>query len=343
VVTEEISDPAGAVILAERVATAIAEPVLVDGHGIHVTASIGVAIAEPASDPEELIRDSDLAMYRAKQDGRDRIQVFDASMHDEAVSGMAMEEALRSAVNARSVRVVFQPQVNMIDGEVVGIEALARWEHPHLGHVPPGAFVGVAEEIGVLDDITRAVMAATCETVATLRVQRPGLRASVNLTPRQLARRKVVDLVDEALDEAGLPPEALVVEVTETAALDDPASLKILGELRGRGVRVSIDDFGTGYSSLARVTHLPVDEVKIDRSFVGGVAEDRGCAAAVSAIVTLARVLGLRLVAEGVEAPIQRQVLLELGCTEGQGWLFSGPLERDELLAWLSDEAGELG
>jgi diguanylate cyclase (GGDEF)-like protein/PAS domain S-box-containing protein len=335
VLTEEITDPAGAVTLAERVAAAIAEPVLVDGHGIHVTASIGVAIADASSDPEELIRDADLAMYRAKQDGRDRIQVFDASMHDDAVTGMAMEEALRSAVNAHAVRVVFQPQVSMVDGKVVGIEALARWEHPRLGEVPPSAFVGVAEEIGILDDITRAVLSATCATVADLRRQRPDLRAAVNLTPRQLARRKVIGLVDEALREAGLPAEALVVEVTETASLDDPASLKILGELRQRGVHVSIDDFGTGYSSLARVTHLPVDEVKIDRSFVNGVAEDRGCAAAVSAIVTLSRVLGLRLVAEGVEKPIQRQALLELGCTEGQGWLFSGPLEPADLGPWL--------
>jgi diguanylate cyclase (GGDEF)-like protein/PAS domain S-box-containing protein len=337
VLTEEITDPDGAIILAERIAAAVAEPVLVDDHGIHITASIGVAIAEPTSDPEELIRDADLAMYRAKQDGRDRIQVFDASMHDDAVSGMAMEEALRSAVIAHAVRVVFQPQVSMADGKVVGIEALARWEHPRLGEVPPSAFVGVAEEIGILDDITSAVLAATCETVAGLRADRPALRAAVNLTPRQLARRQVIDLIDEALQGAGLPAEALVVEVTENASLDDPASLKVLGELRQRGVHVSIDDFGTGYSSLARVTHLPVDEVKIDRSFVHGVAEDRGCAAAVSAIVTLGRVLGLRLVAEGVEAPIQRQALLELGCTEGQGWLFSGPLEQADLPGWLAE------
>jgi diguanylate cyclase (GGDEF)-like protein/PAS domain S-box-containing protein len=337
VLSDEVSDAEGVLTLADRVARAIAEPLLVDGHGIHVTASIGVAIAEPGDDPEELVRDADLAMYRAKQTGRDRIQLFDASMHDEAMTGMALEEALRAAVAARTVQVVFQPQVDMVDGRVLGIEALARWEHPRLGAVPPSAFVGVAEEIGVLDDITRAVLATTCQTAAELRRQRPDLSAAVNLSARQLARRPVLDLVDEAIAAACLPSHALVVEITETSALDDPAALKILGELRGRGVRVSIDDFGTGYSSLERVTHLPVDEVKIDRSFVHGVADDHGCMAVVSAIVTLARVLDLRLVAEGVETAAQRDVLVELGCSEGQGWLFASPLERDDLLDWVRD------
>jgi diguanylate cyclase (GGDEF)-like protein/PAS domain S-box-containing protein len=340
VLTEELLDPIGAIALADRIAASIAEPVLVDGHGLHVTASIGIALAGAATDPEELVRDADLAMYRAKQDGRDRIQLFDASMRDEAISGMAMEEALRAAVSSRAVRVVFQPQVDMVDGSLQGIEALARWDHPRLGEVPPSDFVAVAEDIGVLDEITRAVLAATCDTAASLLATHPDVSAAVNLTPRQLSRRRILELVDEALHTAGLPPEALVVEVTETAALDDPVSLKILGELRDRGVRVSIDDFGTGYSSLARVTHLPVDEVKIDRSFVTGVAEDRGCAAAVSAIVTLARVMGLRLVAEGVEAPHQQQALVELGCEEGQGWLFAGPLARDELMAWVATRSG---
>jgi diguanylate cyclase (GGDEF)-like protein/PAS domain S-box-containing protein len=335
VLTEEITDPEGAVVLAQRVANALTEPVFVDGHGIHVTASIGVAVADASTDPEELIRDADLAMYRAKQEGRDRIQVFDASMRDDAVAGMAIEEALRVAVAAADVRVVYQPQVDMVDGRVLGIEALARWEHPRLGEVPPTAFVAIAEEIGVLDDITRLVLAAACDTTAALRLRHPHLSAAVNLTPRQLSRRQIIDLIAEALDATSLPPTALVVEVTESAALDDTTSLKVLGELRERGIRVSIDDFGTGYSSLARVTHLPVDEVKIDRTFVDGVAEDRGRAAAVSAIVTLSRVLGLRLVGEGVETELQRRSLLELGCTEGQGWLFSGPLARDELIAWI--------
>ena len=333
---EVIDDVLG---LAERVALALAEPFEIDGHRLHVTASIGVGVTSAASDPETLVRDADLAMYRAKQDGRDRIRVFDRTMRRDAFTGMALEEALRTIAIDGGLRVVYQPQVDLVSGDIAGVEALARWDHPELGEVPPSEFVPVADDIGVLDDITWIVLRDACSTAVGLRKDLPDLTLAVNLTPRQLSRRRVIDMIDDVLGSSGLDPSALIVEVTESAALDDGATRRVLADLRSRGIKVAIDDFGTGYSSLSRVTHLPVDEVKIDRSFIGGLTEELGRAAAVSAIVTLARVLGLRLVAEGVEDEDQRQALLDLGCTEGQGWLFAGGLEADEIGAWARARA----
>jgi diguanylate cyclase (GGDEF)-like protein/PAS domain S-box-containing protein len=339
VLTEEaevIDDVLG---LAERVAGALAEPIEIDGHRLHVTASIGVAVTSAASDPETLVRDADLAMYRAKQDGRDRIRVFDRTMRRDAFTGMALEEALRTIATDGGLRVVYQPQVDLVSGDITGVEALARWDHLELGEVPPSEFVPVADDIGVLDDITCIVLRDACATAVGLRQDLPDLTIAVNLTPRQLSRRRVIDMIDDVLGSSALEPSALIVEVTESAALDDGATRRVLADLRSRGIKVAIDDFGTGYSSLSRVTHLPVDEVKIDRSFIGGLTEELGRAAAVSAIVTLSRVLGLRLVAEGVEDEEQRQALLDLGCTEGQGWLFAGGLEADEIGAWARQRA----
>ena len=337
VLTEEAEVVDDVLALADRVALALAEPIELDGHRLHVTASIGVATSSGSTDPETLVRDADLAMYRAKQDGRDRIRVFDRTMRREAFSGMALEEALRSITVDGGLRVVYQPQVDLITGDIVGMEALARWDHPELGAVPPGEFVTVADDIGVLDDITCVVLQRACATAVELRGDLPHLTVAVNLTPRQLSRRRVVEMIDDLLGSSGLDPSALIVEVTESAALDDGGPKRVLADLRSRGIRVAIDDFGTGYSSLSRVTHLPVDEVKIDRSFIGGLTEELGRAAAVSAIVTLSRVLGLRLVAEGVEDEDQRQALLDLGCTEGQGWLFAGGLEADEIGPWARE------
>jgi diguanylate cyclase (GGDEF)-like protein/PAS domain S-box-containing protein len=335
ILTDELLDPQDVTRLAERVGAAVGEPVDVQGHPVFVSASIGIAVTQIEVDPDELVRDADLAMYRAKEEGRARVQLFDATMRDEAMSRMALEVALRVAVANDGIDVVFQPQVRLADGVTVGFEALSRWHHPQLGAVPPSSFVALAEEIGVLDDITRVVLRAAGRTVLAAREIVPDLSIAVNLSPRQLSSPDVVQLITSVLDEEEVPRAALLIELTETTALDGHLALATLQELQAAGFQLAIDDFGTGYSSMARLTRLPVGTVKIDRSFVAGIADDKGCAAVVSATMSLAEVLGIEVVAEGVENQAQSDRLQELGCGIGQGWLFSGPLDHDAALAWL--------
>jgi diguanylate cyclase (GGDEF)-like protein/PAS domain S-box-containing protein len=336
ILTDELLDPADAIGLAERVAAALGQPIDVQGHPVFISASIGVAITQTEVDPDELVRDADLAMYRAKEDGRARVQLFDATMRDEAMTRMALEVALRDAVANDGIDVVFQPQVRLADGTTVGFEALSRWHHPQLGVVAPSSFVALAEEIGVLDEITTVVLRAACRTASAARALVPDLSIAVNLSPRQLNSPDVVALITSVVDEQGVPRDALKIELTETTALDGHLALTTLQELQSAGFELAIDDFGTGYSSMSRLTRLPVGSVKIDRSFVAGIAHDKGCAAVVSATMSLGEVLGIEVVAEGVETQAQSDRLQALGCGIGQGWLFSGPLDHDAVLEWLA-------
>ena len=329
VLCEDVADDAEAVALADRVVAAVAEPFAVADVEVVVTASVGVVVTADDVAAEALVRDADLAMYRAKQRGRARVETFDAAMRDEVRSRMGIEQALRQAVAEQRLHVVYQPQVDLVDGTLVGLESLVRWEGPGALPMEPSALVGVADEIGLLDEISWFVLHEACATAARLRAA-PPVAVSVNLGARQLGHPGLVGQVTAALEQAGLPAGALVLEVTETDVVDDAAG-RALAALRAVGVRVSLDDFGTGWSSLHRLTRLPVDEIKIDQSFVAGVGTDRGCDAVVRAVASLAQELDLRLVAEGVERPDQRQRLVELGCRIGQGWLLGGPVPSDQL------------
>jgi diguanylate cyclase (GGDEF)-like protein/PAS domain S-box-containing protein len=324
-------------LIGQRLADAVAAPLTVGYAEAIVTASIGAALTEPGShtEAESLVRDADLAMYRAKQLGRARVERFEVSMREAARSRLEFEEVVRDATTGGSLEVAFQPQVRMTDGAVVGVEALVRPVHPRLGALPVEEFVAVASELGLLEAITGVVLDAACRTTARIRRLVPELSVAVNFTARELASVGLAHRVAAVLAAHGLPPDALIIEVTETEVLDQRAVADALTELRHLGVRVSIDDFGTGYSSLARLTRLPADEVKIDLSFVAGLGRDKVADAIVRVAITLADALGLGLVAEGVEIDEQRDRLLALGCTVGQGWLFSGPLSATALEAWL--------
>jgi diguanylate cyclase (GGDEF)-like protein/PAS domain S-box-containing protein len=326
--------------LARRVMDVFAEPFVVDGSSIRLTCSIGISVATAPEASEVLLRDADLAMYRAKTHGKARFELFDADMRREVVRRMEVEHALYRAIDERQLTVFYQPEVRLSDGVIVGVEALVRWQHPEWGLLNPAQFIDVAEETGAIRNLGRIVLEDAVRQAATWRAslgERP-LTVSVNLSPRQLSDPSLVDEVRDLIAATGVDPGVLRLELTEGALLDDvDAATGTLERLHDLGVQLALDDFGTGYSSLGYLKRLPVNVVKIDRSFVEGIETERSDAAAiVQAIVALAHTLGMEVVAEGVETTAQRTRLMEFGCDHAQGFLFSAalPAERaTELLA----------
>jgi EAL domain-containing protein (putative c-di-GMP-specific phosphodiesterase class I) len=304
-----------------------------DGDAVLVTASIGIATAQPGAgaDPESLVRDADIAMYRAKERGRARFEIFDEEMRDRATARLQTQNDLRTALERHEVRVHFQPVVDPSTGVVLSTEALARWDHPTRGLLLPGDFIPHAEETGLILALGAAVLAEACVVTARWNRSRPvPLAVAVNLSARQLGHPDLLGVVSGALRDSGLPPRLLCLEVTETVVMEDAeASARVLAQLRALGVRIAIDDFGTGYSSLAYLLSLPVDVVKVDRSFVAAVDGFGPGTAIVTAVLALAGTLGLDVVAEGVETVEQRDVLLDLGVRAAQGWLWGRAVDAD--------------
>jgi diguanylate cyclase (GGDEF)-like protein len=316
VVIDDVRTADDALHTAERVLLALSHPISVADRTVTVRASIGVALAEGTCwTTDDLLRNADVAMYIAKGDGKARVRVFEAAMHDALVEQLELEAHLERAVERNELVLHYQPMVELASGDIVGFEALVRWEHPDRGLLLPIEFIPLAEETGFVLPIDRWVLLQACVQTRQWQLEHPDdrpLEISVNLSTRQLEDDRVVDLVRLALEVSGLAPECLVLEVTESFLLrDEVAGARRLRALRDLGVRLAIDDFGTGYSSLSYLRSLPVDVLKIDRSFVAGlgtVDEDS------SLVLT---------VAEGVENEVQRQALIGLGCTQGQGWHFA--------------------
>ena len=331
VLLEEMADPGDAEGVAERVQEALKAPFKLHGHELYATASIGVVVRPEGYDgPEELLRDADTAMYRAKEAGKARHAVFDAKMRQKAVSLLRLETDLRRAVERGEFVVFYQPIVWLKSGGVVGFEALVRWQHPERGLLPPDAFVPLAEETGLIREIDRFVLGEACRQAALWRGRFPDHRplgVAVNLSAAQIASPTLPLGVAAVLEETGLPGRDLSIEVTEsTFARDEEAAASALGRLKGLGVRVHIDDFGTGYSSLALLHRLPVDALKIDRSFVRRMGEDGENTEIVRTILTLAHQLGMDVVAEGIEGQEQLGYLRAMDCDRGQGYRFSKPV-----------------
>ncbi len=332
--------------VALRIKRVMADPVAIGTSELFTTTSIGIAIAEPSHDAEGLLRDADSAMYLAKARGRNRFEVFDEALRTEATAKLTMEGALRRAIDlmggpisdgAGGLEVFFQPEVDLLSGEILGAEALARWHHPTEGLLEADRFIELAEESGLILDLGEWVLQEACRIAGAWQHGAAGkahFTLRVNLSARQIAQSDIVDTVVRALDEAHLPPEKLCLEITETALMQDPVSaLRVLTDLRTLGVSLAVDDFGTGYSSLAYLKRFPVDVLKIDRSFVDGLGDDPEDTAIVTAIVGMAGALGLALVAEGVETKPQLAELVRLGCQRAQGYLFSRPVPVEEFLA----------
>ncbi|MHB1533617.1 MAG: EAL domain-containing protein [Acidimicrobiales bacterium] len=329
VVAEDLSEEGEAAAIAQRIEEAVALPmVLSGGVCVTVTVSIGIAFTVNGRDATALMRDADTAMYRAKERGRHRHEIFDEAMRAKAMGRLRMEAELRRAMADDTLAVHYQPIVDLDSGDHVGVEALVRLVDLDGLLVGPDEFIGVAEETGLIVDLGAWVLRRACRDVMewSRRFAVPPLRLAVNVSPRQLMAGDLPGIVADALAESGLPPSALAVEFTEAALLEaDSTTVRSIEELKAYGVSLGIDDFGTGYSSLSYLRRFPVDFLKIDRSFVGGLGTEVGATAIVRAVLRLGEALGLTTVAEGIETQAQHEALLALGCRLGQGYRFGRP------------------
>jgi diguanylate cyclase (GGDEF)-like protein len=320
--------------LAERVAEAVSAPLPLYGRDAIITVSIGLAHADCSRPADEVLRDADVAMYRAKQRGRSRIELFDEQMRTRILARLQTEHALRGAVARAELAVHYQPIVDVRTRKVVGVEALVRWDRPGIGLVGPDEFIPIAEEAGLIVPIGVWVLREACRQVADWRSahgELAALQLSVNLSSRQFTDPGLIDAVTAALAWSQLPAGSLTLEITESAFMEDAeATGDALRALTDLGLRLSIDDFGTGYSSLAYLKRFPVSELKVDRSFVDGLSADTEDLAIVAAVIELARALSLDVIAEGVETPAQHRLLVELGCRTAQGYLYGRPRSAED-------------
>jgi len=329
-----------AVVLASELLKAMATPLATQGHEVRLTCSIGIAVAPNDGESfEALLKKADVALYRAKEAGRNTFRFYDASMNDGVIEHLHLISGLRRALADQQLVLHYQPQIELQSGRLVGAEALVRWRHPELGLMPPTTFIPVAERSGVIIEIGEWVLREACRQTSIWREGAlPDFIVSVNLSAVQFKRGNLDRVVFDALECAGLPAHALELELTESALIQDiDIVAELLQRLRMLGVSLSIDDFGTGYSNLAYLKRLHVERLKIDQSFIARLDEDVQDAAIVQAIIQMAGSLGLTTTAEGIEAPTTLARLTALGCTHGQGFLFSRPLPADEFLRYAAE------
>jgi diguanylate cyclase (GGDEF)-like protein len=330
IVQAPISDPADATSLAQRVIEVIGEPFDIDGHQAMIGASIGIAVGpNDGLRPDRLLRNADLALYRAKGDGRGTFRFFEAAMDLQMQTRRIMEQDLRKALQAGEFELYYQPVVNLARNAISGFEALIRWNHPVKGLISPASFIPLAEEIGFIVPIGEWVIRQACTTAA----QWPGdLHVAVNISAAQFRSPGLMQVIVGALAASGLPPTRLEIEITETVLLQNrETTLAVLHQLRALGVRIAMDDFGTGYSSLTYLQCFPFDKIKIDRSFVKDIAKNAGSLNIVRAVAAMANGMGMTATAEGVETAEQLETITSEGCTEMQGFLFSKPLPLAEI------------
>jgi diguanylate cyclase (GGDEF)-like protein/PAS domain S-box-containing protein len=330
------TDLDGAIQVAERILEVMRAPFTLHGRELFITASIGITVGDgDGKRAPDLLRDADLAMYRAKHSGKARYAIFEEAMNAQALERLELEHGLRRAVEREELVVHYQPKVSLATGKIVDFEALARWEHPRRGLLLPEQFVPVAEETGLIIPIGEAVLAEACRQSKEWCELRPAIPHAmcVNLSARQFREPGLTQSVARIIEETGLEASNLFLEITESTAMRDAqATAATLEEIQGLGVRTVLDDFGTGYSSLSYLERFPVDAIKIDRSFVGGLGEYSGAQMLVSAIISLAHALGLQVIAEGVETEEQLELLRGMGCDLAQGHLFFEPLTAEEVV-----------
>ena len=327
------AQPAEVALLADRLVQAVRAPFEVEGQRVEVGASIGVVLADAAATADGLLRNADLALYRAKAEGRGTWRFFEAGMDAAMQARRALEADLRRALLEGQFELFYQPLIHAATEGLAGFEALVRWNHPARGLVSPAEFIALAEETGLIRPLGAWVLGRACADAAGWPAH---VKVAVNLSPVQFVRGTLVGEVKQALAASGLAPGRLELEITESVLLqDDDATLAVLHQLRGLGVRIAMDDFGTGYSSLSYLRRFPFDKIKIDQSFVRGMAEHEDCSAIVRAVVGLGRSLGMTVNAEGVETAGQLSALRAEGCAEVQGYLFSRPQPVSEVAAML--------
>ncbi|HEX3186556.1 MAG TPA: EAL domain-containing protein [Pyrinomonadaceae bacterium] len=338
-----MSEVTDAIRIAQRIQDELRQPFVLDKNSAFATSSIGIALSSSGYDkPEDILRDADTAMYRAKENGKARYEVFDHGMHARAVSRLQLESDLRQAVEQKEFCVHYQPIVSLETGRLAGFEALVRWNHPRRGLVSPADFIPAAEETGLIVPIGEWVLAEACARVREWQIASPGHRSlslSVNLSARQVAQPDLLERIKAALEISKLSPHCLKLEITESVVMENAeAAALMFKQLRSLGVQLSIDDFGTGYSSLSYLHRFPLNYLKIDRSFVSRLTTDNDNAI-VRTISTLARNLGMEVIAEGIETEEQHQQLRLLGCEYGQGFLFSHPVDNQGVAHLLAQDA----
>jgi predicted signal transduction protein with EAL and GGDEF domain len=340
ILLDDIRDPIEAVRVAERIQPQLAAPFFVDEQEIVISASIGIASStSPHTQVEDLMRDADLAMYRAKRAGKARCEVSDTAMHANAMKRLQLETDLRKALDQGEFRVFYQPIVSVATGKITGFEALTRWQRPQ-GIVPPVEFIAVAEETGLIIPMNRQLLREACEHLRSWQAEFPSsppLTMSVNITPKEFAQSDLASEISKTLEQTGVDPSCLQFEILETLAMGDAEkSGQVLSQLKALGVRLSIDDFGTGYSSLSRLRRIPVDTLKIDRAFIMNMDTDPESHEIVRIIIMLAHNLGLKVVAEETETQTHIDLLKQLNCEMAQGYHFSKPADDQAMLKLLA-------
>ena len=347
ILLDDLKEPADANRAAERLMKALAPPFLLAGKEVFTSISIGIALSNTAYEqPEDMLRDADTAMYRAKSLGKARYEVFDADMRASVMARLQLETDLRRALERNEFRNFYQPIVSLESGRIVGFEALMRWQHPTRGMIAPEEFIFVAEETGLIRELGWWSLREACRQMSDWRAGSKGyvgLTMSVNLSAKQLLQPHLVEEMDKLLRETALPSEALKLEITESAVMADPAAAaEMLQQIKSLGIRLAIDDFGTGYSSLSYLHRFPLDTLKIDRSFISGNgAGDDGIEIA-RTIMPMAKNLRLDVVAEGVETIEQVALLKKLQCKYAQGYYFSKPVAPEEIAPLLEDPSWEM-
>ncbi|HST03557.1 MAG TPA: EAL domain-containing protein [Chloroflexia bacterium] len=337
---QDLDSTEAALVIAERVQRALQVPRIIENHEISVACSVGVAFSDPAVlDPEELIRNADIAVYKAKADGKARITLFDREMNRYALHRLETEIELRRAIERNELVLYYQPLLDLMTGAVLEMEALVRWQHPKRGLVSPLEFIPLAEETSLIIPLGKWVLEEACmqaQAWKSLGHGAAGLVVCVNVSARQFRQNGLLEDIAHALEISGLPPGDLKLEITETVGMEDPEqSLATLRALKALGVKLALDDFGMGYSSLSYLKHFPMDSIKLDRSFISGLGNNRQDTAVVYAAVSFAKALHLTITAEGIESNSQVEQLRALGCELGQGYLFSKPLPAWEMAEYL--------
>lgn len=344
ILLEHVIDVSDTAHVAERVIARLSAPFYLPEHEVFTNTSIGIVLSTSAvADPSILMQDGKAALYRAKEQGKGRYEVFDTSMNVQTHQRLHLEGDLRRAIERGEFIVHYQPTINLATGKIEALEALVRWMHPERGLVPPLDFIPVAEETGLIHPIGRWVLEEACRQAHAWHLEQPDAGPwliSVNLSAKQFQQTDLIDEVVAVLGRTGLEPRLLQLEITESVIMDDaPTTMITLRALKDLGVRLAIDDFGTGYSSLSYLKRFPVDTLKVDKVFVDGLEHDPDDTAIVQAVVTLARALGLKVTAEGIESAAQLAQLRKLGCHLGQGYYFARPLAIDAVAPLLAASA----
>ena len=341
IVLEDVHASDAVVSVARSILEELGKPFVVDNHELFVTASIGISLSPTdGNDPHTLLKHADAAMYRAKDLGRNTYQFYSSDMGIKAFERLSLETSLRYALEREEFRLVYQPQIDVRTGQVIGAEALLRWQHPDLGLVAPNDFISLLEETGLIVPVGEWVLYQACEQAKCWQERHASdFRIAVNFSARQFGDARLVAMIRDCLTSTGLPPQALELEITETVIMQERKRIgRAFDALAKMGVRIAIDDFGTGYSSLSYLKRFPIDTLKIDRSFIRDVSRNRDDAAIVKAIVAMARSLNLEVVAEGIETEDQLAFIRSQDCPVVQGFLFKGPLAPWEFDEWLTGD-----